>query len=641
MNDLQPSSLSSIKAVLTPRIPTICKALFGILLIGLSACNSSSSDNDSAADTNDVNDNGTPVAEAPEKPVLSMTAQSIKTFAFSWTDVSPDTEYRLLENRDGLSGYTAIASLSKDATEHDLEVFLPGRLNASYILEACNDEACSDSDPVFVSGNLAEAVGYFKASNTGAGDTFGTSIGLSADGKTLAMGASGENSSSKGINQDQTNSGADNSGAVYVFTKEDGQWSQQAYLKASNTDNDHRFGWSLALSSDGGTLAVSARGENSNSSGIDATQNNSGAQNSGAIYVFSRSGADWTQQAFIKASNSSSNSYFGSDITISADGDTLAVSAPFEDGLSTGINGNQSLTDFNAQTGAVYVFVRDDADWSQQAYVKAFNTTNQDNFGRSVSLSADGDTLAVGAYRENSSATGTCRFDEEDCSDAFSNNGASNSGAVYVYTRDDTTWEEHSYIKASNTDSNQRFGYSLALAGDGQTLVVGARREASNAMGIDGDQSDTSASQSGAAYVFALDDDEWSQQAYIKASNTRAGDRFGHSVALSGNGNVLAVGAYREGSSAIGLDGDQTNTEDWNIGSVYVFFRDGTQWSQEAYVKASNTVLDDTFFGESVALSVDGGTLAVGASLENSNATGVGGDQTNSDASSSGAVYLY
>ena len=95
-----------------------------------------------------------------------------------------------------------------------------------------------------------------------------------------------------------------------------------------------------------------------------------------------------------------------------------------------------------------------------------------------------------------------------------------------------------------------------------------------------------------------------------------------------------------ESSSATGINGDQGNVLSSNSGAVYVFTRAGTAWSQQSYVKASNAETVDVF-GESVALSSDGNTLAVGARLEDSVATGIGGNQADNTASNSGAVYLY
>ena len=263
-----------------------------------------------------------------------------------------------------------------------------------------------------------------------------------------------------------------------------------------------------------------------------------------------------------------------------------------------------------------------------EAYVKASNTGAEDVFGRSVAF--DGDTLVVGAPNEASNATGINGTQDD--------NSADLSGAVYVFVRDPATgvWSQQAYVKASNTEANDQFGDSVAL--DGDTLVVGAPNEASSATGINGTQDDNSAVISGAVYVFVRNSAAgvWSQQAYVKASNTGAGDFFGGSVAL--DGDTLAVGAYGEASSATGVNGTQTDNSASGSGAVYVFVRNGGVWSQQAYVKASNTGAGDGF-GWSVALNGD--TLAAGAPGEASSATGINGTQTDNSAVISGAVYVY
>ena len=126
---------------------------------------------------------------------------------------------------------------------------------------------------------------------------------------------------------------------------------------------------------------------------------------------------------------------------------------------------------------------------------------------------------------------------------------------------------------------------------------------------------------------------------YVTASSAEAGDLFGSKVSLSSDGTRLAVGAPSEASSATGIDGDQADNSASYGGTVYVFSRSGTTWTQEQYVKASNTAEFD-YYGKSVSLSVNGRRLATGAEQEDSNAIGVNGDQTNNDASESGAVYV-
>ena len=129
----------------------------------------------------------------------------------------------------------------------------------------------------------------------------------------------------------------------------------------------------------------------------------------------------------------------------------------------------------------------------------------------------------------------------------------------------------------------------MAVSGD--TVVVGAHGEDSSATGVNGNQSDNSAADAGAAYVFVRSGTTWSQQAYLKASNTGAGDYFGCSVAVSGD--TVVVGAYGEDSSATGVNGNQADNSATDAGAAYVFVRSGTTWSQQAYLKASNTGADD------------------------------------------------
>ena len=460
---------------------------------------------------------------------------------------------------------------------------------------------------------------YVKASNTGVGDKFGTNVAL--DGDTLAVGADSEASAATGVGGNQADNGAPFSGAVYVFTRTGGVWSQQAYLKASNTGAFDQFGTSVALSGD--TLAVGADSEDSAATGVNGNQADNSAPGSGAVYLFTRNPATgvWSQQAYVKASNTRASDLFGTSVALS--GDTLAVGASREDSAATGVNGDQADNSAIFDSGAVYVFTRTGGVWSQQAYLKASNTGASDLFGTSVALS--GDTLAVGAF-EASAATGV--------NGNQADNSAPLSGAVYVFTRTGGVWSQQAYLKASNTGQADLFGTNVALSGD--TLAVVAPLEDSAATGVNGNQADNSALESGAVYVFTRTGGVWSQQAYVKASNTGAGDRFGWSVAL--NGDTLAVGALNENSAATGINGDQTDDSALESGAVYVFTRTGGVWSQQAYVKASNTGANDRF-GTSVALSGD--TLAVGADSEDRGATGVNGDQANDSAVQSGAVYVY
>ncbi len=392
----------------------------------------------------------------------------------------------------------------------------------------------------------------------------------------------------------------------------------EAYVKASNTDAGDDFGQSIAL--DGDTLVVSAYQESSDAVGIGGAQDNNNAISSGAVYVFVRSGSTWTQQAYIKASNADKVDLFGRAVGL--DGDTLVVSAHGEASAAAGVDGDQTDNSLR-NAGAVYVFERSGSTWSQTAYIKASNPGENDYFG--IDLALDGDTLAVGA-REDSDATGI-NGDQ-------SNDDAPDSGAVYVFVRSAHTWTQQAYLKASNTGAGDYFGDALALNAD--TLVVGAPREASGGRGVGADQSNDNAERSGAAYVFTRSGTTWTQQAYLKASNTTIGDEFGGAVAL--DGDTLAVGAANEFSAAVGVDGDQTDTNAPFAGAVYLFHRSARGWAQEAYIKASNTDAFDRF-GTSVALHGD--RLAVGAIGERSDAIGVDGDQLDNSIGQAGAIYLF
>ncbi|MFS1526376.1 FG-GAP repeat protein [Microbulbifer sp. 2304DJ12-6] len=604
--------------------------VFILTLSLVAACSGGGSGN---SNNNNINNEPPPVNQAPRQPQnFGLSFEAIKLFRFKWDTVEGASHYRLQENPDGVSGFSQVGEDIPQGTEtFALEAPLYARTNAQYFLQACNEGGCSDSEIVSISGSLVESIGYFKASNTDPIDLFGSSVSLSNDGNTLAVGVVNEDSNATGINGDQSNNDLVESGAVYVFVRNDITWAQQAYIKASNTNLDDRFGKAVSLSGDGNTLAVGTHGEDSNATGINGDQSNNDFIESGAVYMFARTGTTWTQQAYIKASNTNLDDRFGVTVSLSGDGNTLAVGAPNESSNATGIGGDQTNND-GWFSGAAYIFVRTEATWVQQAYVKASNTDIGDAFGQSVSLSRDGNTLAVGAYNEESNATG---IDGNQ-----TNNDDWSSGAVYIFVRTEATWAQQAYVKASNAGKSDTFGRPVSLSGDGNTLAVGAYNEASNATGIDGDQSNNDFYGSGAVYVFARTGITWAQQAYVKASNTDRGGLFGHSVSLSGDGNSLGVGALNEKSNARGINGNQANTDEGSSGAVYVFARTNTTWSQQAYVKANNTERED-FFSTSVSLSGDGNTLAVGAEGEDSDATGIDGDSTNNDAPVSGAVYVY
>ncbi len=435
------------------------------------------------------------------------------------------------------------------------------------------DDSREDSGAVFVfrrNGTTWSQEAYLKASNPDPGDGFGFRVSLAGSGDVLAVSAPYEASAATGVDGTQTDNSLPNAGAVYVFRRSGATWAQEAYLKASNPGNADVFGIGCGaeLSADGATLAVCAPGEDSSAVGIDGNQASEAANHSGAVYVFRRGASAWAQEAYVKATNTGAQDDFGVSAALSADGSTLAVGAYSEDGSSSGIGGDQTSNGLS-NSGAVYVYRRTGSTWAPEQYLKATNADAGDAFGSGVALSASGELLVVGAWEEASGASGV-NGDQ-------SSNAAMGSGAVYVYTRSGTTWSPDAYVKAaqptgaSGSFFGDQFGYSVAMASDGTRFAVGAFAEASRATGMGGDQSDEGAPGAGAAFLFERVNNTWAQGAYVKATNTQAHDVFGLCVALSGDGQTLAVGAPHEDSASGGIMANQADNAASDAGAVYVY----------------------------------------------------------------------
>lgn len=511
-----------------------------------------------------------PVPEQAEVAVEG----DIKQLVFSWDEVQYTDYYRLLENPDSHSGFTQmgedIPADTLTATQ-DIAVHLFDWPNAQYQLESCNATGCSVSDVISATDVMLDTIGRIRV------DT--ADIALSADGQTIAVADFWD-------------------GAAYVLRFNGEDWIQQARITGSNTDrlNDyfaHEAGDSVALSADGNTLAVAARYEWSSATGINGDETDNSAPFSGAVYLFRFDQDNWYQQAYIKASNTDTRDSFGITIALSTDGNTLAVGAFGEDSCAVGINGDQS-NNACENSGAAYLFRFEDDTWYQQAYVKTSNTDSGDVFGHALDLSANGNTLV-----------------------------ASGAGGAYVFRFDGIAWYQQAFVEASNAQATDRFGLTIALNATGNTLAIGAPGEDSSATGINGDQYDESATDSGAVYVFRFDGLHWYQQAYVKASNTEPGDQFGYGhdggIGLSADGNILVAGAPWEDSGATGINGNQADNSSYKAGAAYVFQFDGTNWSQHAYVKAAKPPFYDYFmpvtnyFGQIIAVSADGRMLAIPA----------------------------
>jgi uncharacterized repeat protein (TIGR02543 family) len=399
-----------------------------------------------------------------------------------------------------------------------------------------NDNSAESSGAAYIftrSGTTWIQQAYIKASNVGAGDLFGHSVSVAGD--TVIVGACQEDSNATGVNGNQADNSANDSGAAYVYTRSGTTWTQQAYLKASNTRHEG-FGGAVAVSSD--TVVIGAVWESSNATGVNGNQADNSASYSGAAYVFNRSGTTWTQQAYLKASNTQEMDFFGFSVAVS--GDTVVVGAVGESSNATGVNGDQA--DNSAEgAGAAYVYTRSGTMWTQQAYLKASNARTDDRFGQSVAVS--GDTVAIGAKQESGNSTGV-NGDQAD-------NSVRYSGAAYVYHHIDAAWVQQAYIKASNTGDGDNFGCSVSLSGD--TLVVGAERESSNATGVNGNQADNSAFLAGAAYVFFV------PPRYSLAVTAPHGSLTGDGDYEANNMATLAVTTH-PGYIFTGWTGDATGT---------------------------------------------------------------------------------
>jgi len=449
---------------------------------------------------------------------------------------------------------------------------------------------------------------YIKPDLPGAGDVFGRAVSVSGD--TLVVGAPVEASCGTGTSADPLDNSCPGSGAVYVFVRDPiNGWTQQAYLKPSNTATGDRFGTSVALVGD--TLVVGAPREDS-CTALDPTNNS--CLNSGAVYVFQRAGTAWAQTAYIKAPHPDADDEFGT--TLAFDGAIIAVGAPYEDGAGTGIGADP--TNNNApDSGAVFLHSSDGSgNWPLVAYLKASNTDAGDNFGYSLDLSAD--RLIVGAPLESSSPTA-----------GPSDNSRTGAGAAYLFAGGKGSLAQVAFLKGHNAGFFDRFGYRVAV--DGELAVVAAPFEDSSDVLVGGSGADNDTQDSGALYVFA-GELGWTQSAFIKALNPDPDDCIG--IGLDLEGGMLLAGAPKEASSAIGLDGDSSDNSVPSAGAAYLYESAGGLWSFRHYIKASNTDAGDQF---GTACRLRDGVLFVGGPNEASDGT----SPADNSAPQAGAVYAY
>ncbi len=380
---------------------------------------------------------------------------------------------RLTASNDGIAIRVAARGATFPVEIDPLMWLTQARLVAS---DGANLDTFGSS--VALSGDTALVGAYFKNNGTGAAyafvrsgttwseqhklvapdaaadDYFGRSTTLSGD--TALVGASAKNTET---------------GAAYVFVRSGSTWTEQQKLGASDGASGDQFGYASALSGD--VALVGAFGKNNET---------------GAAYVFVRSGTTWTEQEKLSPSDGASNDRLGSSVALS--GDTALVGASRK----------------NSSTGAAYVFVRSGTTWTEQQKLVASDAATDDYFGQSVALS--GDTALIAASG-NSSTT----------------------GAAYVFVRSGTTWTEQQKLVASDGATGDWFGGSAALWGD--TALIGAYRRTG---------------YPGAAYVFVRSGATWTEQQKLVAIDAAAGDYFGYSAAVSGD--TALIGAITKNSGA-------------------------------------------------------------------------------------------
>jgi hypothetical protein len=428
---------------------------------------------------------------------------------------------------------------------------------------------------------------YVKAPNADAGDLFGYSISLSADGVWLVVGAPAEDSNTFGIVLPSSDNSKESAGAVYIYKWNGSTYDFTTYMKSPDPDNGDAFGKSVAISANGNVIAVGAPGEDGNGTDLGGSPSSNATLESGAVFVFERTGpaAPWTQTRYLKAPTPKSSGGFGESVALSADGKRLAVGQP----------GNHEA--YRYAFSPTFTGVN----------VMAASSVDSDEVGGHVALSGDGEVLFAGAVFEDGPGTG--------CTGDPSQNSALDAGAVFIMFQNGA---QHAYCKGSNTEAGDRVGRSIATSLGAEFYALGAPNE---------DSTGNSQLEAGAVYVFErMGGGFWTEQGlgngYVKASNPGPDDNFGQSVALTADASFLVVGASGEDS---GKADDPSDNSAPGSGAVYTFAKTAASWQLVAYLKASTITASDQL-GFTVAVSDDHAVVASGA-------TG--------DGSGAGAVYVF
>ena len=469
----------------------------------------------------------------------------------------------------------------------------------------------------------------------------------------------------------------DECSAVFGLVCED---FHQAYIKASNPSAGDAFGTSVSV--DGDRMVIGARYEDGCGTGVNPASNADGCDDSGAAYVYERTNGVWAQTAILKSSNAEAGDEFG--ISVSIEGDIIAVGSRLEDSCATTVGGDQT-DNLCSSAGAAYIFEFANGAWSQTAYIKPSNTDSYDNFGNAVSIS--GSRVAIGSvYEDGCSANVGGDASDDACSNTgaafvfeksangwteqayFKSNapgvdnryaqglsldgdrlvvgagrrkgcsvgatsGCNNAGAIYVYDYANGAWSFTAELRSSNLGGGDRFGETVKLSGD--RILATARQEDSCAVQVNGGGVNNLCSNAGAAYLFELVNGTWTQTVYFKPSANQAGAQFGTDAAIDGDRVVVA--SHQEDNCQAGLNMTPvTGCQD--TGAVYVYEFSNGAWSEVAYLKA-DLVEDDDKFGSAVAISGDSMTIA--SNGEDSCASGVGGDITDNQCLTAGSADVY
>jgi len=268
------------------------------------------------------------------------------------------------------------------------------------------------------SGSSWSSQAFIRAGDIGADNYFGVSVDINNDGSYAIAGATG------------VDTGGTDAGAAYIFTRSGTSWSQQQKIQHSDISNVDNFGSSVAINSDGTYAIVGASGHSSS--------------NTGAAYIFVRSGSTWTQQAKIVSSDLESSDFFGTSVSISSDGSYVIVGAPGEDTDGSG-------------AGSTYIFTRSGSTWTQQQKIQSSDVQAGDGFGNSVSISGDTNHAIVGAAGEDTGFTG--------------------AGSSYIFSRSGSTWTEQRILRSPTALEKDFFGKSVSMSSNGSYVLVGANED--------------------------------------------------------------------------------------------------------------------------------------------------------------------